>query len=790
MSEKINETLYEIMDWGGIEAIVYSEEDHPEKLLGAHLIDQGVLIQAFFPGAEKACVLTGKEEKEPIPMEKVDETGFFAVLLEGKKSIPSYRYEVTEADGRVFVWSDPYSFEPIFDPTCGTRFTAGICYDIYQTLGAHPMTVGDTAGIYFSVWAPNAVRVSLVGDFNSWDGRALPMRRIDEYGIFELFVPGLTVGTIYKYEIKAKGGLTYLKADPFANAAEVSPGTASMVTSLEGFEWTDSQWMEQRQEKDPKRSPVNIYEVHLGTFRQGEGGRTLSYRELAPVLARYVREMGYTHVELMPVMEYPSEESMGYQTTGYYAPTSRYGSPADFMFFINYMHDQGIGVILDYVCSQFPRDLHGLIGFDGTCLFEHQDPRQGVHPVWNTLLYNYGRPQVRNFLIAGALFWLEVFHADGLRLNDVSSILYLDYGKSDGQWVANMYGGNENLDGAEFLKHLNSIIHKRCGNVLMIAEESRGWPQVTAPPEEGGLGFDLKWNEGYTQDLFGYMQLDPIFRGHHHNELTFSMIYYYSEDFLLSLSHDEIMYGKGSFLSRMPGKLAGKQMNLKAMLGYTMMHPGKKLLFMGQEWFPEDTWNPSKPLSWDQADDETHKKMHEYVKQLNHLYRSQKALFEKDYKPDGFEWINEISANENMLVFLRKGEKENDTLLIVINFSALVYENHKIGVPFPGKFKEIFNSDRSEFGGSDNINPRLKNSRYDECDGRPYSIRVTVPPMGISVFTCTRGDHVLSQNEKSKAQERAKKKKPAVKKDPSSQKRSLKEELAGKVAQEEPSAIV
>ena len=786
----MKEALYELMDWAGIEAIVYSEEDHPHNVLGRHETEKGTLFTAFFPHAEKAEVLVKlKKDTLRLPMEAADEAGFFAALLEGGKDA-GYRYEITDRDGHVWETEDPYRFDPVFDPGDGAKFTSGICYDLYRKLGAHLTVADGVSGVSFTVWAPNALRVSLVGDFNAWDGRCLPMRRLDDFGIFELFVPGLTEGTIYKYEIKAKGGLTYLKADPCASFSELRPGTASVVWNCEDFKWSDEQWMAERKEQDPGSMPLNIYEVHLGSFAQKEDGSFYNYRELAPMLAGYVRNLGYTHIELMPVMEYPSDESMGYQTTGYYAPTSRYGSPDDFMFFMNYMHRQGIGVILDWVCSQFPRDLHGLGGFDGTCLYEHQDPRQGVHPSWNTLMYNYGRPEVSNFLIGSALCWLEVYHADGLRLNDTATVLYLDNSKSDGQWVANIYGGNENLEGAEFLKHLNSIVHRRCPGVMMIAEESRGWPGVTRPLDEGGLGFDFKWNDGFTSDLFNYMQLDPIFRGHHHNELTFSMVYHYSENYLLALSHDEIVYHAGSFALRMPGKPASKRMNLKAMLGYMMLHPGKKLLFMGQEFASDRSWNALTPIRYEDAAPEQ-EQVRAFVKALNSLYRSGKALYLKDYDPDGFEWINEISANENMLVFLRKTGIEDETVLVVLNFSSLVYENHKIGVPFPGKYKEILNSDRVEYGGSGHINARLKNAKADECDGRPFSIRITVPPMGVSVFSCTKTDYVYSENEKARGAVRAKDARKKVTAEVKAagadrKKLSLKDELALKVEQEEP----
>jgi 1,4-alpha-glucan branching enzyme len=596
------------------------------------------------------------------------------------------------------------------------------------------------------------MRVSVVGDFNFWDGRRLPMRRFGGSGIFELFVPGISAGEIYKYEIRAKGGLTYLKADPYANAAEVRPNTASVVADLSTFEWHDQNWLEKRRQAHSKEEPMFIYELHLGSFRRPDDDRRFyNYRELAPMIADYVKEMGYTHIELLPIMEHPFDGSWGYQVTGYYAPTSRYGSPQDFMYFMDYMHEQGIGVILDWVPAHFPRDTHGLSNFDGTCLYEHRDPRQGAHPHWGTLIYNYARPEVSNFLIANALFWKNVYHADGIRMDAVASMLYLDYGKSDGQWVANMYGGNENLDAVEFFKHLNSIFKKDEDGALLIAEESTAWPKITASVKEGGLGFDYKWNMGWMNDFLGYMQLDPFFRSYHHGELTFSMIYAYSEDFILTFSHDEVVHGKSSMIGKMPGKRSSKFANLRAAYGYLMTHPGKKLLFMGQDIGQFSEWSEEKQVEWNLLDYEEHQQLQHYMKALTGLYKTQPALYQKDYDPEGFEWINSISANENMLVFLRKGASEENDLLVVLNFSPLTYEKHRIGVPYSGKYKEIFNSDSTEFGGEGHVNARAKASRKSTCDDREDSIEITVPPMGISIFQCKKTAAAAKSSKAAKA---------------------------------------
>ncbi|MDD2958163.1 MAG: 1,4-alpha-glucan branching protein GlgB [Lachnospiraceae bacterium] len=784
----MNDKLYDLMDWAEIEAVVYSEEDKPHDFLGAHVTEEGVLVQTFIPTA-KSVEVSVKGINKTYPMVEEDETGFFAVLLP-RKRIPEYKFIVTFDDDSVKELYDPYIFGPQITEKETKKFNAGICYDIYEKLGAHPMTINGISGVYFAVWAPNALRVSVVGDFVLWDGRRLPMRRLWDSGIFELFVPGLTEGTIYKYEIKAKGGLTYLKADPYANAAELRPDTASVVADIGSFDWSDQNWLEEREVLDTKSRPMFIYEMHLGSWKKPEDGREFyNYRELAPMVADYIKEMGYTHIELMPIMEHPLDASWGYQVTGYYAPTSRYGSPADFMYFMDYMHQQGIGVILDWVPAHFPRDTHGLCGFDGTCLYEHLDPRQGSHPHWGTLIYNYGRPEVKNFLIANALFWAKKYHVDGIRLDAVASMLYLDYGKNDGEWVANRYGGNENLEAVEFLKHLNSIFKKQAKGVILIAEESTAWPKITAPLDEEGLGFDYKWNMGWMNDFLGYMELDPIFRGAHHGELTFSMVYNYSEDFILSLSHDEVTHCKASMIGKMPGRREMKFANLRAAYGFMMSHPGKKLLFMGQDYGQFNEWSEEKSLEWELLQYEDHQKMSGYMKALLALYKSNPAMYQMDYDTEGFEWINSISANENVLVFLRRTKKESEDLLVVCNFSALVYENYKIGVPYHGKYKEIFNSDRVEFGGQGNVNPRQKTSKKDECDGRKDSIQIKVPSMGISVFSCTRAAEPISQNRIATATKAGGTGKAAASKTTRTRKtapkKNLKEELERKIAEEE-----
>lgn len=727
--------VYNLMDWAEIEALVYSEHDNPHHLLGPHITEEGILVEAFFPNVESVSILLGEDI---YPMILEDEAGFYAAMLPGKK-IPDYMFEVHVNYETIQKFHDPYSFDPIITKEELRRFNEGKNYEVYEILGAHQRTVKGVQGILFAVWAPFAMRVSVVGDFNNWDGRRNPMRRLGDSGVFELFIPELPLGTIYKFELKAQGGLTYLKADPYANAAELRPNTASIVTDLDRFSWSDKKWMEQRKLQNYDKKPVYIYEVHLGSWKKPkeENGSFYNYRELAVLLAEYVKEIGYTHIELMPVMEHPLDASWGYQVTGYYAATKRYGTPEDFMYFIDYMHKQGIGVILDWVPAHFPRDTFGLAAFDGTCLYEHMDPRQGAHPHWGTLIYNYARPEVANFLIANALFWVEKYHVDGIRMDAVASMLYLDYGKNDGEWVANKNGGNENLEAIEFLRHLSTVFHKRKDGALLIAEESTAWPEVTGDIKKDGLGFDLKWNMGWMNDFTNYMKQDPFFRKGCHGSLTFSMMYAYSEKFILVLSHDEVVHGKCSMLNKMPGTIEEKFANLRAAYGFMVGHPGKKLLFMGQDFAQEREWSEERSLDWGLIDQDKHSQMKQYMKDLIKLYRKYPALYELDFDPKGFEWMSCLDADHSIVSFVRKTRKKEETLFVICNFTPVVYENTAVGVPFAGKYKEIFNSDNEQYGGQNNVNPRAKISKKVLVDGQKNSISITIPPLGIAVFTCT-----------------------------------------------------
>lgn len=723
--------LYKMMNWPVIEEIIYSESQDPHATLGPHVQGNGTLIQAFFPGAQKVTLQLTKDmaEKE---MELADDDGFFAVWLP-VKNVGAYRYIVSYENGSVETMQDAYRHECLITAEDEEKFAMGVHYTVYEKLGAHPLNLDGEDGVYFAVWAPNALRVSTVGDFNHWDGRVHQMRKLPS-GIFEIFIPGVKAGDNYKYEIKLKTGLTYLKADPYGNAAQLRPETASVVADLRNFKWEDKEFIKKRKTLRKENAPISVYELYLGSFLAPKDDEEYAnYREIADKLIPYVKEMGYTHVELMPVMEHPLDASWGYQVIGYYAPTARYGTPEDFMYFVNELHKAGIGVILDWVPAHFPRDIYGLSSFDGTCLYENPDEQRRSHPHWGTLVFDYGRPEVSNYLIANALFWVEKFHADGIRMDAVASMLYLDYGRNPGEWTANIYGGNENLEAVELIKHLNSMMGKRNPGVLRIAEESTAWPMVTGSLEDGGLGFDLKWNMGWMNDYLDYIKYDPYFRSHHHSELTFSMIYAYSEKFMLVFSHDEAVHGKSSMLGKMPGEREQKFANLRLTYAYMFTHPGRKLLFMGQDIGEFSEWNEMRQTEWELLKYPDHKGMAALVKKLNELYTTKPALYEWDDKPEGFAWINSINSTENLLTFLRKTRKKESLLVVAANFSG-VEKQVKIGVPYEGSYKEILNTDAEEFGGSGMINKRAKRAVKKEWDDRPYSVSITLAPLSVSIL--------------------------------------------------------
>ena len=615
-------------------------------------------------------------------------------------------------------------------------FGQGNHYEIYKKLGAHEVTAGKK-GVYFAVWAPHAKSVSVIGEFNGWDAAADRMERQEPLGIYTVFVPEVKDGQMYKYCIETQSGELIYKADPFANYAELRPGTASRITDISHLKWTDDRWMESRKKWDNKENPLSIYEVHMGSWmrhpgREDEGFYT--YREFAEAITKYVKKMGYTHVELMGIAEHPFDGSWGYQVTGYFAPTSRYGTPEDFAYMINYLHRNGIGVILDWVPAHFPKDAHGLADFDGTPTFEYADPRKGEHPDWGTKIFDYEKPQVRNFLIANALFWIEHFHVDGLRVDAVASMLYLDYGKQDGQWVPNKYGGNQNLEAIEFFKHLNSVVLGRNPGTMMIAEESTAWPKVTGNPEDDGLGFSLKWNMGWMHDFTEYMKLDPYFRKNAHHMMTFSMEYAYSENYILVLSHDEVVHLKCSMLNKMPGEGFDKYANLKAAYAFMTGHPGKKLLFMGQEFAQLREWSEERELDWFLLSEEPHQQIQNWYRDLLHLYKKNPALYELDNDPAGFEWINKDDIFRSIFSFVRhsKGKKKN--LLFVCNFTPVAREDYRVGVPTKRQCKLVLNSDEKEYGGSGEKRKEIYKPVKKECDGQKYSFAYPLPAYGVAVF--------------------------------------------------------
>lgn len=618
-------------------------------------------------------------------------------------------------------------------------FGQGTHYDLYNKLGAHPMTVDGEEGVYFAVWAPNAEAVSLVGNFNEWDENATPMERLEPLGIYEIFLPEMKIGDIYKYCVTTKAGYTILKADPYGFQAELRPNNASVIADISDFKWQDSRWMKKREKFDDKKDPMFVYEVHPGSWKKHEQTEEdvdgfYNYREMAHELAKYVKDMGYTHVELMGIAEHPFDGSWGYQVTNYFAPTSRHGSPEDFQYFINYLHQQNIGVILDWVPAHFPRDAFGLAEFDGTCLYEYADPRKGEHPDWGTKVFDYGKTEVQNFLICNALFWLEKYHVDGLRVDAVASMLYLDYGREDGQWVPNIYGGNENLEAIEFFKHLNTIVKKRNPGIVMIAEESTAWPKVTDKAEYGGLDFSLKWNMGWMHDFLEYMKLDPYFRKYNHTKMNFAMVYAYSENYMLVLSHDEVVHLKCSMIEKMPGSYEEKFKNLMAGYAFMTGHPGKKLLFMGQDFGQHREWSEERELDWFLLEKEPNHQLQLFVKELLHLYKSNKCLYEYDCWPEGFEWINADDGDRSIFSFVRHSASGKNNMLFVINFTPVERPDYRVGTTCRRKHTLVLNSDDKKFGGKGKRRPKEYKPAKKECDGRKYSIQYKLPAYGVAVF--------------------------------------------------------
>ena len=749
----MSELLYGMMNWPVIEGIEYTDIDNPSDVLGQTVTEHGVLIQAFLPDADKAEVKTGGKYYE---MQKMDEAGFYAVLIDGKKAL-DYKLAVTYGEEKIERY-DAYAFEPDLPMKEIRKFNAGIGYDAYTVLGAHPMKINGVEGVRFAVWAPYAVRVSVVGDFNHWDGRLHQMNRVEDTGIFTIFVPEAGVGSLYKYEIKKKGGENLLKTDPYAFAMEQQPGDASVVSAAmeSGYQWNDKDWMTKRGKQDVSSMPLNIYEIHLGNFAK-DG--IIQYEQAARDIADYVKQMKYTHIQLMPLSEYTNEASLGYETTNFYAPTARYGNAEGLMAFVDYMHTRGIGVIFDFTPYQFASDESGMKCFDGSGLYEHMDPKKGINPRTGTYMFNYARPEVTSYLIGNAFMWIRKYHADGLKMAKVAAMLYLDYDRKPGEWIPNIYGGNENLEAIEFIKHFNSIIHKVEKGVITIAEDNSGYPKMTGIVDEDCLGFDLKWNEEWRKDFLNYLAVPPYLRESHYNELSLSMIYQYSDDFIVGFPSVEFINGQSSLIGRMTGDTEErKYAGLRLALAYAMVHPGKKMLFMGQDLAEYGEWKPDGQFSPELSDTEKHKQINECVKKLNDIYVSEPSLYELDDDSEGFEWINNISATESILTFVRKGinydkknVKEDDMLLIVCNFDAVDRSDYKIGVPKRGKYKEIFNSDNVAFGGNGFTNPRLKQSKTDECDGREESIRINVPGLSVVILKFSRADEKLAGNKEAKA---------------------------------------
>ncbi|HEY9881455.1 MAG TPA: 1,4-alpha-glucan branching enzyme [Leptolyngbyaceae cyanobacterium] len=745
-----------------IDRIVWNQHHDPFEVLGPHMIqlDSKTVwaVRAYLPQAEAAWIILTEERKQ-IPMEASHHPNFFECVIETNE-LANYQIKYKEGEHERVIY-DPYAFKTrrITDFDIHL-FAEGNHHRIYEKLGSHPTVMDGVAGVYFAVWAPNARNVSVLGNFNHWDGRKHQMRRSGN-GIWELFIPDLQVGESYKYEIKNDNGHIYEKSDPYGFQQEVRPKTASIVTDLDTYQWNDQDWMEQRRHSDPLTKPISVYEVHLGSWLHGSsaepakrpdgteepvvtvaelkpGARFLTYRELAAKLIPYVKDLGFTHIEILPIAEHPFDGSWGYQVTGYYAATSRYGSPEDLMYFIDQCHQQGIGVIMDWVPGHFPKDGHGLAFFDGTHLYEHADPRKGEHKEWGTLVFNYGRNEVRNFLVANAIFWFDKYHIDGVRVDAVASMLYLDYCRKPGEWVVNEYGGRENIEAADFLRQVNHVLFSNYPGALSIAEESTAWPMVSWPTYVGGLGFNLKWNMGWMHDMLDYFNMDPWFRQFHQNNVTFSIWYAFTENFMLALSHDEVVHGKSNMMGKMPGDEWQKFANLRCLFTYMFMHPGKKTMFMSMEFGQWSEWNVWGDLEWHLLQYEPHQNYKNFIARLNEFYSSQPALFTQDFSQDGFEWIDCSDNRHSVVAFIRRDKESGDFLVVVCNFTPQPHSHYRIGVPESGYYTELFNSDAREFGGSNMGNLGGKWSDDWSFHNRPYSLDLTLPPLGVVVMKLDR----------------------------------------------------
>jgi 1,4-alpha-glucan branching enzyme len=716
-------------------AVAEGLSDDPFSVLGRHPAPAGgpagATIRTLQPAASAVEVVAGDRV---IPMERRRPEGLFVAVVpwQGPLEQLVYVLRVHDASGtRDLI--DPYQFGPVLTDFDLHLFSEGRHYRAWEQFGAHRRTIGSVEGVHFAVWAPNAQRVSVTGDFNRWDGRAHVMRRLVPSGIWELFIPGLQDGVRYKFEVRTRQGQLLDKADPYARQLETPPHTASILPAGDAYQWSDGEWMRQRESLGEWRErPMSIYEVHLGSWRRREDEPqfSLSYRELAATLVPYVRDLGYTHIELLPVMEHPFFGSWGYQVVGFFAPSSRFGTPDDFRYFVDQCHQHGLGVILDWVPGHFPKDGHGLVRFDGSALYEHEDPRRGEHREWGTLVFNYGRDEVRTFLLSNALYWLEEFHADGLRVDAVASMLYLDYSRREGEWLPNQHGGRENLEAVEFLKELNIVTHGRQPGTITVAEESTSWPAVSRPTFDGGLGFTYKWNMGWMHDMLAYMREDPVHRRWHHGQITFSMLYAFTENFVLPFSHDEVVYGKRSMLEKMPGDDWQRHASLRALYGYLFAHPGKKLMFMGAEFGQRHEWNHDTSLNWAELEQPMHQGLQRWVRDLNAAYRREPSLHEVDFDTRGFSWVDCHDADNSVVSLLRHARNPADFSLAVVNFTPIPRLDYVVGVPDTGWYREVLNSDAGTYGGSNVGNAGGVPADGPPAHGLPQSIRLTVPPLG------------------------------------------------------------
>ena len=727
-----------------LQRILTAREWDPFSVLGPHREISGkpgqIRIRAFLPDAAEVACLPNSSKTKLLPMTLVAPEGLFEVIVPEKKLDPTYQFRVTTTQGTTSQQYDPYAFSPVLSEFDLHLFGEGKLYKAYDKFGAHCCTHEGVQGVNFAVWAPNAKRVSVVGTFNDWDGRRHPMRTRGGVGIWELFIPGIEKGEIYKYEILPQGGASpFTKADPYATFAEYRPKTASLVYDVSQHQWKDSTWMEKRGTTDPLKSPLSIYEVHLGSWKRvvEEGNRWMTYQELGEHLIPYVKDLGFTHIELMPVVEHPFDGSWGYQATGYFAPTSRFGTPEDFMNFVDACHQADIGVIMDWAPAHFPDDPHGLAFFDGTHLYDHADPRMGWHPEWKSRIFNYGRTEVKNFLINSALSWFDRYHIDGLRVDAVASMLYLDYARQDGEWLPNQHGGNENLEAVEFIKELNVLAHQEHPGIMTIAEESTAWPGISKPTYVGGLGFSFKWNMGWMHDTLEYFSLDPIHRKFHQNKVTFGLMYAFTENFVLVLSHDEVVHGKKALLDKMPGDDWQRFANLRALYGHMWGHPGKKMLFMGAEIGQWWEWNHDDSLQWHLLDYAPHRGLQQYIADLNHLYQSEPALYEVDFDWPGFQWIDLHDSDNSTLTYIRYAQDQADCLICACNFTPVPREKYRMGVPRTGLYKELLNSDSEMYGGSNKGNFGGVQADPIPWHNQPFSLLVTLPPLSVIFFKPT-----------------------------------------------------